>query len=77
YIQYCHGQLFPPWDKYVRRILARIHERGRLTDDEYTIAAEQQLVFDLTGRGGTEAECLAWVKKITTPLPEPPPELEN
>jgi hypothetical protein len=77
YIQYCHGQLFAPWDKYVRRILTRIHERGRLTDDEFTIAAEQQLVFDLTGRGGTEAECLAWVKKITTPAPEPPPELEN
>ncbi|HEY0713361.1 MAG TPA: biosynthetic peptidoglycan transglycosylase, partial [Polyangia bacterium] len=73
YIQYCHGQLYPPWDKYVRRILTRIHERGRLTDDEFTIAAEQQLVFDLAGRGGTEAECLAWVKKITTPAPEPPP----
>ena len=78
YIQYCHGQLFPPWDKYVRRIMAKVHERGRLTDDEYALANTQPLVFDPAGRGGTEADCLAWVKKITSPAPEPPPgELEN
>ena len=43
YIQYCHGQLFPPWDKYVRRILTRVYERGRLTEEEYNLAAAQPL----------------------------------
>jgi hypothetical protein len=78
YVQYCHGQPFPPWDKYVRRILGKVHERGRLTEEEYAQGMGQPLIFDPTERpGGSEAECLAWVKKITSPLPEPPPELEN
>jgi hypothetical protein len=78
YIQYCHGQPFPPWDKYVRRILTKVHERGRLTEEEFAQSMAQPLIFDPAGRpGGSEAECLAWVKKITSPLPEPPPELEN
>jgi hypothetical protein len=78
YIQYCHGQLFPPWDKYVRRILARVKERGRITEEEYVQAAAQPLVFDLTARTMTEPECMAWIKKITARIPEPPPpEVEN
>jgi hypothetical protein len=78
YIQYCHGQPYPPWDKYVRRILGKVHERGRLTEEEYAQGMAQPLIFDPAGRGdATEADCLAWVKKITSPLPEPPPELEN
>jgi hypothetical protein len=78
YVQYCHGQPLPPWDKYVRKILAKIYERGRITEEEYAIASAQPLVFDPAGRGPSEADCLAWVKKITSPLPEPPPtELEN
>jgi Transglycosylase len=77
YIQYCHGEPYPPWDKYLRRILAKVFERGRLTDEEYGQANAQPLVFDVTERPGNEAECLAWVKKITSPAPEPPPELEN
>ncbi len=77
YIQFCHGQPFPPWDKYVRRILGKVYERGRLTDEEYGAAVAQPLLFNPVERPGNEAECLAWVKKITSPLPEPPPELEN
>jgi hypothetical protein len=81
YIQYCHGQLYPPWDKYVRRILARVHERGRLTEEEYNLAAAQPLQFDLTSRTMTEQDCLAWIKKVTFRLPErdpaAPPEVEN
>ena len=62
----------------MRRILNKVHERGRLTEEEYAQSMAQPLIFDPAGRGGaTEAECLAWVKKITSPLPEPPPELEN
>jgi hypothetical protein len=78
YIQYCHGQLYPPWEKYVRRILARVHERGRLTPEEYAAAAASTLTFDLTERKLSEQECLAWVRKITQrPAESAPPEGEN
>jgi hypothetical protein len=79
YIQYCHGQLYPPWDKYVRRILLRVHERGRLTPEEYAQASATPFQFDTTARGMSEAECHAWIKKITARIPEPPPsaEVEN
>ena len=73
YIQYCHGQLYPPWDKYVRRILLRVHERGRLTPEEYAQASATPFQFDITARGMSEPECHAWIKKITARIPEPPP----
>jgi hypothetical protein len=72
YVQYCSGAPNAKWDKYVRRILAKIHERGRLTDEEYVAAAASELKFDTTARDGTEKQCLEWVKKITT-TPEPEP----
>src|SRR6185436_19858878 len=39
YIQYCHGTLTNQWDKYVHRILAKVHERGRIDDETYAAAA--------------------------------------
>jgi hypothetical protein len=78
YIQYCGGVPKPQWDKYVRRILAKIHERGRLTDEEYVAAAGGELTFDVTARGMSEKQCLDWVKKMTQrPEPELEPEPEN
>jgi hypothetical protein len=74
YIQYCTGAPSAKWDKYVRRIMAKIHERGRLTDEEYTAAAAGILAFDTTARGMSEKQCLDWVKRIThrrEPEPEP------
>jgi len=77
YIQYCHGSLFPPWDRYVHRILSKVHERGRLGDDEYVEAAAQSLAFDRGEATFTEKQCLDWVKKMTLrPEPEAPPELD-
>ncbi|HXI58075.1 MAG TPA: biosynthetic peptidoglycan transglycosylase, partial [Polyangia bacterium] len=77
YIQYCHGTLFPPWEKYVRRIMAKVHERGRLDDAEYAEASQQSLVFDRSEATFTEKQCLEWVKKMTSrPEPEPPPDLD-
>jgi hypothetical protein len=74
YIQYCHGALYPPWDKYVHRIMAKVHERGRLTDEEYAAALAEPLVFDRHEATFTEKQCLDWVKKMTArPEPEPPP----
>jgi membrane peptidoglycan carboxypeptidase len=78
YIQYCHGKLTPPWEKYLKKILQRMHERGRLTDEDFAAASAETLTFDITAREGTEQDCLNWVKKITQrPEPEPPPEVEN
>ncbi len=70
YIQYCHGSLYPPWEKYVRRILARVHERGRITDAEMESVASQTLVFDRT-EAMPEKQCLEWVRRITNRPPEP------
>jgi hypothetical protein len=78
YIQYCHGVPYPPWDKYVRRIVATVHARGRLTDDEYAAWSTQPLVFDRSEASFTEKQCLEWVKTITArPEPEVPPDLDN
>jgi hypothetical protein len=78
YVQYCTGAPNAKWDKYVRRILAKIHERGRLTDEEYVTAAGETLAFDVTDRGMSEKQCLDWVKRMTQrPEPEPEPDAEN
>jgi hypothetical protein len=78
YIQYCHGTPFPPWDKYIRRIMAKVHERGRLTDEEYEAASQQTMTFDRKEASFTEKQCLEWVKKITIrPEPEPPVDLDD
>jgi hypothetical protein len=79
YVQYCHGSLSPQWDRYVRRILAKVHERGRITDDEYAAYSAQPFVFDRSEASFTEKQCLDWVKNMAPPKPEPetPPDLDE
>jgi membrane peptidoglycan carboxypeptidase len=78
YIQYCHGTLTNQWDKYVHRILAKVHERGRIDDETYQEAVPQKLVFDRHEAGFSEKQCLEWVKKITArPEPEAVPDVDN
>jgi hypothetical protein len=78
YVQYCHGALLPQWEKYVHRILAKVHERGRITDEEYEAWANQQLVFDRSEASFTEKQCLDWVKSMTArPEPEAAPEIDE
>ncbi|HET6284404.1 MAG TPA: biosynthetic peptidoglycan transglycosylase, partial [Polyangia bacterium] len=78
YIQFCHGSLFPPWEKYVRRIMAKVYERGRLTEAEFAEASAQKLTFDRREATFNEKQCLEWVKKMTTrPEAETPPDLDN
>ncbi|HEY4395978.1 MAG TPA: biosynthetic peptidoglycan transglycosylase [Polyangia bacterium] len=79
YVQYCHGSLSPQWDRYVRRILAKVHERGRITDDEYAAASTAPFVFDRREASFTEKQCLEWVKSMSPPKvePETPPDLEE
>jgi len=78
YVQYCHGAPLPQWDKYLHRIMAKTHERGRLTDDEYATFAPQTLTFDRKEATFTEKQCLDWVKTMAPkPEPEAPPDIED
>jgi hypothetical protein len=79
YIQYCHGGLTPQWDRYVRKILATVHARGHITDDEYAAYSAQPFVFDRTEASFTEKQCLEWVKNMAPPKPEPetPPDVDD
>ena len=80
YVQYCHGTLTSQWDKYVHRIVAKVHERGRLTDEEATQWAVTPLVFDRREASFTEKQCLDWVKSMVPanrPDTDAPPELED
>ena len=65
YIHYRHGSLTPAWEKYLRRILTRMHERDRLTDEEYAMATASTLTFDRAEMTMTERQCLDWVRRIT------------
>jgi Transglycosylase len=77
YVQFCHGSLTPQWDRYVHRILAKTHERGRIDDDQFAVAAEEKLVFDRREAGFTERQCLDWIKRITArPEPDAPPDID-
>jgi hypothetical protein len=77
YVHYCHGTLSAQWEKYLRRILSKMHERGRLTEEEYTTAMASTLVFDKNEMTMTEKQCVDWVRKITAkPEPEAEPEPE-
>jgi hypothetical protein len=77
YIQYCHGAPLPVWDKYLHRILAKVHERGRISDEDYATAQPQKLVFTKHEGGLNERQCLEWVKKMTArPEPEVPAEAD-
>ena len=64
YIQYCHGAPLAQWDKYIHRIMAKTHERGRLTDEEYAEYAVETLKFDRKEATFTEKQCLEWVKAM-------------
>lgn len=68
YVQYCHanGMLDAKWDAYLKRIMRRMHERGRLTDEEHERALQTPLRFSRV-EAMPEKECMALVKRITTP----------
>ena len=58
--------------------MAKAHERGRLTDDEYNAYATQTLTFDRKEATFTEKQCLEWVKTMAPkPEPEAPPDMEE
>jgi hypothetical protein len=78
YVHYCHGGLNEKWEKYLRKILSKMHERGRLTEEEYATAIASTLSFDRTEMTMTEKQCMDWVRRITArPEPEPEPEADE
>jgi hypothetical protein len=73
YVQFCHTDGLPDakWQAYVNRIMRRMHERGRLTDEEYERALQTPLRFS-RAEATPEKECMAMVKRITAPLQPAP-----
>ena len=71
YVHYCKGAPDTKWENYLNRILKRMHERGRLTDEEYDRAINSKLSFD-RAEATPERECLEMVKRITAPPPDKP-----
>ncbi len=72
YVQFCHatGQVDAKWDTYLKRILRRMHERGRLTDAEYEDAIAAPLQFS-RAEAVSERDCMAIVKRTTGGPPWP------
>lgn len=72
YVHYCpkDGILDAKWEAYLRRIMRKSHERGRVSDAELEAATLAPLKFD-HAEAPPERECLALVKRLTTPLTAP------
>jgi hypothetical protein len=81
YVHYCHGVPSPKWERYLDRILRRMHERGRLSQVDLEAALASPLVFDRV-EARPEVECLRFVKQIVEAnqvpvLPDDEPLREN
>ncbi len=76
YIHYCKGLPDPKWEQYIDRILKRMKERHRLTQEEYQKALYAELKFD-RAEAKPERECLEMVRRLTTPPPTVAQEAEG
>lgn len=65
YAHFCRGALDVKWETYLNRILRRMHERGRLTDEEYELAIAVPLVFSRS-EASAERECFELIRRLTT-----------
>jgi hypothetical protein len=66
-------------DKYLHRIVNRVHERGRLSDEDWVQWSTTPFVFDRSEATFKEKQCLDWVKSMSPPRPEAdvPPDLDE
>jgi membrane peptidoglycan carboxypeptidase len=62
YKQYCEDKLWRSSEVKIQRILGYMHERDRLTDEEYEAARVTPLVFDRT-EAGPARECKRMVRR--------------
>lgn len=58
YLQYCEGELSPAWDRYVRRILKRMMEKGFVSESEWNDAASQRIVFNRDFSALSREDCM-------------------
>jgi hypothetical protein len=63
YMQYCEGELSRWGDAKVQRILKTMHQRERLTDDEYQAALGTPLLFDRS-EALPEKECKDMTRRM-------------
>ncbi len=68
YVHFCKGMPDAKWEAYLNRILRRVHERGRLTDDEFDASMEERFTFNRE-EAPAERECMALIRRMTTPTP--------
>jgi membrane peptidoglycan carboxypeptidase len=64
YIQYCHGELTPSWDRYVRRVLKRMVEKGFVDEKAFADAEKQKIIFARDLQTLSEAVCLQQLKEL-------------
>jgi hypothetical protein len=62
YQQYCEDRLWRSTTVKIQRILGYMHERARLTDEEYQLALATPLLFDRT-EAGPARECKRMVRR--------------
>jgi membrane peptidoglycan carboxypeptidase len=60
---YCRGQLSARMDSRLRRIFKIMHDRNRITTEEYETWKDADLIFDATDRGDTQT-CLAEIDRL-------------
>ncbi len=83
YVQYCNGTLSDTWKRFMLRVLTHMHERDRLTAEEFAAAqiGIESFAFDLTARTMSDRECRDWIKQIvdhmSEPVADPPVTLEG
>jgi hypothetical protein len=74
YMQYCEGELSRWGDAKVQRILKTMHQRERLTDEEFQQALATPLLFDRT-EALPEKECKEKTRRlIKKARPTTPPK---
>ena len=64
YVQYCHGKPTPRWDKYVRRVLKRMAQRGYVSQVAISASEGQQLNFVRDLEAQSEEDCKRNVKDL-------------
>ncbi len=63
YVHYCKGELAPGWDRYVRRLLKRMVEKG-FVDEPSLKASDAPLAFSRDKDALPEADCQRSVKEL-------------
>ncbi len=64
YVQYCHGSLTPQWERYVRRLLRRMIEKGYVDGAAQKAAEGQSVAFSRDLDALSESDCNRQLKDL-------------